>query len=289
MMHTLNSPTLKVELNSTGAELSSITTKTGKEYIWQANPKWWVGRAPVLFPILCSMKNNAYTYKGKPYNMTKHGFVRSAEFTTTGVDGNKITFEYTQNEETLKMYPFNFLFQVIFELTNNTLSTTYRVENHNNHPMPFSFGSHEAYRCPHNENEVFEDYYIEFEKPGTYISETVEGVLLNGDVYSVIENDNVLPLHYGLFKHDTLIFKNVMSSKLSLKSKKSSTTIEIDYQNAPHLGIWTKPGAPYICIEPWFGLPDYKNHNGDIEKKDGIKIVEANESFAWTHTITINE
>jgi len=218
--------------------------------------------------------------------MTKHGFVTNADFTPTLVKDSKIVLEYASNPDTLNMYPFDFLFQVIFILEGNRLSTTYRVENWNNHSMPFSVGAHEAYLCPRESGEIFEDYYLEFDNKGTYISETIENGLLNGETHTVVENSNILPLNYSLFDKDTLIFKNISNRRVSLKSKKSAGVIEVDYQDAPHLGIWTKKGAPYICIEPWYGLPDETIHDGDIERKAGIINLEAGTDFSWTHTIT---
>ena len=291
MLHTIKSETLRADINPIGAELSSLySQKTGKEYLWQGDPTWWAGRAPVLFPILCAMKDDTYIYNGKTYNMPKHGFVRQAAFNTTGAEGAKIVFEYTDNEETRGLYPFAFLFQVIFELSGNTLITTYRTENHNNCPMYFSFGSHEAYRCPREEGESFSDYYLEFDKDGTYISEKANDAgLLSGETFTVIENGRIIPLTPELFACDTLVFKNVQSSKIFLKSRKSPEVVEVDYQDAPYLGIWTKIGAPYVCIEPWYGLPDENCHDGRIENKLGIITVPANGSFEWTHTITVHE
>ena len=292
MIHTIKSDILQVDINSVGAELSSIySVQMDREYLWQGDSAWWTGRAPILFPIVCSMKDNAYLYNDKTYEMPKHGFVRRAEFVAKEVNDSKIIFEYRDNEETQKLYPFAFLLQVTFELVGNTLSTTYRVENHNSNPMYFSIGAHEAYNCPLESEEDFEDYYLEFEKDGTYISETLTDLgLLNGETYNVIENDHIIPLMQKWFDNDnTLIFKNVPSSRVFLKSKKSTTAVEIDYQNAPHLGVWKKTGAPYLCIEPWYGLPDYVDHDGNIKNKCGIVTLDANSDFTWTHNIIIHE
>jgi galactose mutarotase-like enzyme len=292
-MFTLQSDLLKVQINPKGAELFSLfSAKTQREYLWQGDPKWWGGRAPVLFPVLCSMKDNTYTLKEKPYQMPKHGFVRHEVFSLapTGNTTNTCTLEYTDNEKTRAMYPFAFIFQVIFSVTGNTLATTYRVVNRGDEMMYFSAGSHEAYNCLWEEDETFEDYYLEFDKDGDYRSEiiTPEG-LIDGATYPVIQNGRILPLKHELFDNDALVFRNVPASRVYLKSKKSAAVVEVDYQNAPHLGIWQKPGAPYICIEPWFGLPDEVTHNGKIEEKYGIVPLEKGKEFNWTHTITIHE
>jgi len=132
-MYRIESDVLRAEINPIGAELFSLYSKeTGKEYLWQGDPAWWTGRAPILFPIVCSMKDSSYTYNGNTYTMPKHGFVRHAKFTVKPLTASKIIFEYNDNAETHKAYPFAFQFQVIFEMVGNTLSTMYRVENRDN-------------------------------------------------------------------------------------------------------------------------------------------------------------
>jgi len=292
MVHSIQSDALQVDVNPIGAELFSIRSKkTDTEFLWQGDPTWWEGRAPILFPIVCRMKDGAYIYKGKRYDMPLHGFIRGAKLATTGAKDSKIVFEYSDNDETRKIYPFAFLFTVMYEVIENRLGITYSVENRSDCTMYFSTGAHEAYKCPRETGELFEDYYLEFDCDSTYISElyTDEG-LLNGKTKTIIENGRVIPLKAETFAdNDTLVFKNVPSSRIFLKSKKSTAVLEVDYEDAPHLGIWKKAGAPYICIEPWHGLPDEAAHDGRIENKLGIVTLQAGSTFAWKHTIIIHE
>jgi len=290
-MYTIASPRLTAQINPKGAELSSLVSKqTGREYLWQGDPAWWGGRAPVLFPILCGMRNNQYTYQGKTYPMPKHGFVRHEVFNTAETTPNRLTLTYTDNPKTHEMYPFPFLFEVIFEVTETTLATTYRVSKTGTQTAYFSVGAHEAFNCLWEKDETFEDYYLEFDTDANYHSEiiTPEG-LIDGKTYPVIQNGRILPLKHELFNNDALVFRNVPSRHVALKSKKSNTAILYDYQDAPHLGIWQKPGAPYICIEPWYGLPDEAAHNGDITQKYGIVALKTGDVFSWTHAITLKE
>jgi galactose mutarotase-like enzyme len=289
-MHTIRSDSFTVRTNPIGAELSNlISVKTQREYIWQGDPAWWGSRAPVLFPILCSMRDDSYTYEGKGYHMPKHGFVRKAPFSLEKTAPNQIVCEYADNAETRVMYPFAFTFRVIFTVEGNTLHTTYHTVNRGGDTMYFSVGAHEAFNCPWEAGENFEDYYLEFDTDGDYNSEIIlPGGLLDGKTYPVIRNGRILPLKHELFNNDALVFRHVPSRRVFLKSKKSAPVVEVDYQNAPHLGIWQKPGAPYICIEPWCGLPDEASHNGKIEEKYGIIALPAGKEHEWTHTITIH-
>ena len=165
-MYTIKSNQLEATINPIGAELSGLRCRaTGTEYIWQGDPAWWAGRAPVLFPILCSLKDGAYWHEGKRYEMPKHGFVRHTACKrgeTQDKDGlagegaeDGVMFYYAANEETLAMYPFDFVLAVAFTIAGNQLRVKYSVSNDNPFPMYFSIGAHEAYRCPREPGETF--------------------------------------------------------------------------------------------------------------------------------------
>lgn len=291
MIHTIQSDGLFVDINDKGAELCSIfSKKTHKEYLWQGDPNIWGRQAPVLFPIIGRLKDGKYTYNGKEYQMPRHGFASGMDFTVRQTEEGSLIFTCEDTKETLAMYPFSFTFHVIYTLQWNVLETIYFVVNRTDGPMYFSFGSHEGFNCPMVEGETFEDCYIEFDHVNDYKCLTnSENILLTDEKYTVIENGKRLPLNYGLFENDALIFERIPSGKLILGSNKSKEKIEVAYDNAPHLGLWTKPGAPYLCIEPWVGLPDFEDTDGDLTKKRGIIKLEKEEHFSWRHNISIYE
>jgi len=291
MTHSIESDLISATIDEKGAELISLYSKRQKqEYLWQGNPDIWGGQAPVLFPIVGRLKDGAYTYKGKSYKMSPHGFVSNAPFVTKGAPDSSITFTYEDTAQTRAIYPFSFKLSVIFSVQWNVLETIYQVENRTKGPMYFSCGSHEGYICPRYEDESFEDYFLEFGQDATYQSLTVsENGLLCEPHYAVIENGKRLPLHYGLFKNDSLVLTNIPTNTVTLASTKSKNKIVIDYEEAPNLVLWTKPNAPYICIEPWDGLPDFEGSDGDITNKPGILRLEEGETYNWRHTISIYE
>jgi len=289
MIHSIESDLLSVQINQKGAELHSIfSKKTSTEYLWQGDPAIWSQRAPVLFPIVGRLKDGKYIYNEKTYKMPPHGFVAEAPFATIGPQGNTIAFVYENTAEIQKIYPFEFSLKVAFTLIGNMLETTYQVTNKTDGPIYFSFGSHEGYRCPRSEGETFEDYYLEFDCDADYSSHTVSpNGLLTEPIYPVIENQRILPLRYDLFDNDSLVFANVPSKRVVLASKKSSARVEVSYGDCPNLVLWTQAGAPYICIEPWYGLPDFENSDGQFMNKPGIVSLEKGGLFSWKHTIKI--
>jgi len=310
MIHTLQSNHLRVEISEKGAELHSLfSTKTKTEYLWQGDPSIWGKRAPVLFPIVGRLKDGKYTYNGVTYQMPAHGFASTADFVVEEATHSSLTFSISETAATLSMYPFLFDFKVIFSLNDNALDVTYMVTNKKaawcclsgflrqhqtpvktGGPMYFSFGSHEGYRCPRYDGEVFEDYYLEFDRDTTFASYTVSpGGLITGPAYPVIESGRCLPLEYGLFNNDSLVFIDIPSKKVALCSRKAPSRLEIEYGGAPNLVVWTKNGAPFICIEPWHGMGDFENSDGQLVNKLGIISLEEGGVYSSTNTIRFYE
>ena len=156
--------------------------------------------------------------------------------------------------------------------------------------MPFSIGAHPAFICPFESEESFEDYFLEFEKPETLKSFVLNNGLIEESQFDVLANENIITLNYETFKKiDTYIFQNIKSDWVELKSSKSKWVVRVSLKGFPYLGIWTKPDAPYLCIEPWFGLADFKNHDGNIFNKKGIEVLSQNKSFECTYSITVSE
>jgi len=287
MNHSIQSNQLIATISENGAELISlISKKTQKEYIWQGNPQIWNQQAPILFPTVGRLKNGKYIYQGKEYELPIHGFASSSLFTTNGSNGDTITFTLESSKDTLAVYPFDFVLNIIFTLKDNTLETTYQVQNKTNGDMYFSCGSHEGFNV-----SCLEDYYLEFDKDSTYKSLHVsENGLLLDSSFDVIKNGRRLPLSYELFKENgSLAFANIPSKKVTLASNKNDTKIIVEYENIPNLVLWTLQDAPYLCIEPWDGLPDFETSKGDFSNKPGIVRLEKDANYSLQHNITIEE
>ncbi len=281
-MITLKNENLTAQISEFGAELKSLK-KDGYEYLWQGDPQVWPKTAPVLFPILCFLKDDKYILNGNEYNMQKHGFARDKTFFVESADDTKAVFLLKEDEQTLKIYPFKFELRLIFTLLCNGLKVEYNVKNVNDNHMYFSVGAHEAYVTP----EGIEDYDIIFPEKEVFDSWLLNGGLLQNNTMLIAKNTNVLPLYDKYFILDTLIFKDLKSKSCILRNRKTERAVKIDYPDCDYLAIWHKPSAGYICIEPWSGLPDNENSNYDITKKEGIIKLEKGCEYKNSHTITI--
>jgi galactose mutarotase-like enzyme len=256
---------LTASINTMGAELFSLQDSKGREYMWEGNPEFWGKHSPVLFPIVGTLKNNSYSYKGINYTMSRHGFARDNKFTVVEKNDNSVTFGLKANGDTLKVYPFDFELHITYKINSAELSVSYAIINHGEQVMPFSIGAHPAFALPGS----FEDYSLEFEKDEELVSTPLENDLLSDKEVKVPRQNAVLSLSYDLFKNDALIFKTLQSKSITI-NKTGIPFIKVNYKDFPHLGIWTKVNAPFICIEPWHGYSDRLDSKVDLPDKEGV-------------------
>lgn len=273
---------LTITISSLGAEIQSIK-KGEKEMMWQGAEGYWSKHAPVLFPICGFVKNNEYTFEGKTYTLTKHGFARGSEFIVESAEKEKAVFLLQSTEETKKCFPFDFELRLIYTLEEDVVKVDYSIKNLNDKDMYCSIGAHEAYACPGG----IEKYSVVFENNETFNSIKLKDALLLRDTFNVGEDTNEIKLSYKYFvpEIDTLVFSDLKSRKAWIKNNETDEKIEICYDGFDYLGIWTTKDAEYICFEPWCGIPDFADTTGDITKKEGILKISAKETLVKTHTM----
>ncbi len=267
-----------------GAELSSlINLETGRELIWQGDSKYWGRQAPILFPSIGGLKNDQYTLDGVLYKMGKHGFCRDAQFTLISSTETSAILQFTQTEETLKQYPYHFAFRVIFELTDNGLINRFEIQNNSEKPLFYCLGGHPAFNLPMENNLQFDDYKIRFENSETAPLYYLENDLLAGKIDNWLNNQNEFNLEVSLFDNDALIFHNLSSKNIFIESNKGESYVKFNMGSFPMVGIWTKEGgAPFLCVEPWYGVDDDINTDGDFTKKWEVQKVEVGSTnSAW--------
>ena len=273
---------LTASISTMGAELVSLE-KDGFENIWDGNPEFWTGHAPILFPICGRMRDNKYIYNGVEYPMNGHGFARRSEFTLEEKSETCATFLLKSNDTTKAVYPFDFEFRARFTITDNTLKTEYITTNTGTEKMYFSVGSHEAYVCP----EGIEEYSLIFDEAEDLENSLLVGPLLTHD-HDHFGVTKELPLKYEYFpERDTLIFEKLKTRKVTMKNRNTNREISVVFDGSDNLLIWTMDGAKYLCIEPWCGLPDYADCDYDITQKAGIMTLTPKETISKAHTIIL--
>ena len=284
MSHFIENKNLKIQVENTGAELVSLYSKEADtEYLWYGKKEIWGKHAPILFPIVGKLIDDKYRVNGKEYTLEKHGFARNTEFKLIDKGEDFIKFCLTENEETLKKYPYKFNLIITYTLKGKTLEVTHEVVNTNDDTMYFSLGGHPAFNC-----EIGD--ILEFEKEETLAAEKIhiENALLLPNKFPLLDNEKEIVITKDIFAEDALILSGFKSDYVTLKSPNHDRTVKVTLGGAPYLGIWAKPGAPYVCIEPWFGVNDSPEVKNDISEKNQIVKLEKGKTFTFTWTATVS-
>ena len=277
---TIKSDSLSVTISSKGAEIQSIQDKNGVERMFNGDPAFWPNRAPILFPVAGGFRNDGYEWQGTWYPMPKHGFIRPLEWQVESAEPEKVTFLLQEKDAG---FPFEYDLRAVFAVKGNSLEVRYAVTNRDEKPFCFSVGSHEAYATPTG----IEDYEIVFDEEETLAHSVLVGSLNSHDTVMLAEKAKVLPLKYEYFAVDALVFRSLKSRGVTLRSTRHDRTIRVDFPDHPFLLLWTKPRAPYICIEPWCNGPDFVDAPAAIDQKPGFMRLEPGETIMRRHVITV--
>ncbi|WP_338378504.1 aldose 1-epimerase family protein [uncultured Flavobacterium sp.] len=268
-------------INHFGAELETFF-KDNTNYIWTIDEHYWNKTSPVLFPIVGRLKNDSYTLNGKEYSLPRHGFARNFEFKVIEKSENMVVLSLMQNEETLKVFPYEFELQLKYVLEDNKLTISYLVINNSNKIMPFNIGAHPAFSIPTR----FEDYSLQFNIDERFKTHHLENELFDGKSTLIESKNGLIPLKYSLFENDALVFKHLQSNEVNVL-KNNNPYLKVSFDSFPFLGIWTKQNAPFICIEPWFGHADETTSDGNIHNKKSIQVLNSEAIFQCSFHIEI--
>jgi len=292
MEHVIKSGELTVKTKTKGGELTSIVAD-GIEYLWQGDPNFWPGQAPVCFPIVGSLRNDrAQCGAGEIKNIARHGFVRAMEFEVGEVQDDYVAYVLKSSEETKAMYPYDFSFTMAYKVEGKTLSFIYKVKNEGDVVMPFHVGGHPGYNCPLVEGEAFEDYEIQFEKPEyanlMYPMKESPALLDDANRRMILDNESVLKMNHDYFHNDGLFFETMNSRAMKFVNPKTGKGLAFDFPQFMNLVLWTtaKP-ANYICIEPWIGMCTCSTDDDVFEHKANVQYCEPGEEKVYTVNVTV--
>ena len=287
----LRNENVSVTLKSLGGELTSIKDASGTEYLWQGNPDFWSGQAPVLFPIVGCLRNGTATIgNSKTCSFGRHGLARKLEFTLVSSSETCAIYSLKADDSTKEQYPYDFELQMIYELTDHGVKVSHKVINHGDIVMPYCIGGHPAFNCPVYEGENFEDYIVEFGQPETAACAqlTDDGLINNDDRIPVLDHETVIPVKHSLFYKDALIFDQLKSRTVALKHKESGHGILVTFPDFDYLGVWSSANdGPFVALEPWSGTSTCSDEDDVFEHKRGVRFLEPGEHETLSFVIEI--
>lgn len=287
----LENEALRIEVNDFGAELARVYDKNaGREVLWNADPAYWNRHAPVLFPFVGALQDEQYQYHNKSYRMGQHGFARDSVFTVEEHQPNLICHKLTWTDDSFNKYPFKFSLYITHILSGNEIKVCWKVVNEQAEAMYFGIGAHPAFLAPVKAGETQEDYYLNLysdKENYTCLRINENGLALTEKPEIFTAKDGFCPLKNDLFKDGVWIFEHAQLQKVGLALPDKTPYIEINCEGFPYVGIWTKPGAPFVCLEPWYGRTDDAGFKGNIQDKSGIQKLDAGETFEADYSITV--
>ena len=276
-MITIQNTKLKATFKELGAELTSlINLENGKEIMWEGNPDFWGGQSPVLFPTVGALKNEQYIFEGKTYELPRHGFARRRVFDIKNSSENEVIFELKSDEESLKIYPFEFSLEIKYTLVENKLTVSYQVKNLSKNEMYFSLGAHPGFAIDTKNGLSYNDYEIVFSDDEKLEIHPLIDNLISNETETIELENKTLPLSYETFAKDALVMTTMKSRELILRNHKNTEKVIFTFSNFPYFGIWAAKNADFVCLEPWQGIADLENHNQELTEKFGILKLEKN-------------
>lgn len=288
-MEQIKNDKLTVVVSEHGAELVSIKDNAGKEYLWQADPTYWNRHSPILFPLVCSVWHDTYRVNGKEYHLPRHGFARDTDFKLIARGDAQTVFGLHDNEETLKNYPYHFNLGVSYKLDGNKIHVVWHVENTDDKPIYFQIGGHPAFNVPGAVagQAMKATLRLDNESPIRLFG-TIEGCIDKGRHEEVKTNKGIWQVTEETFKDDAVIFDHSQLHHVELIGEDNKPVVSVDFKT-PAVGIWSPCGkhAPFICIEPWYGVTDFANYDGEFADRYLMNKLLPGSSFMSEYIITI--
>lgn len=291
MLHTIQSDRLTVTVNDLGAQLWSILSADGTQYLWQGDPAYWSDRALTIFPYVARLWQGQYEMDGKTHRMPIHGFAPTSVFALEERTDTRMTLALASSDETYAQYPRRFVFRVIYALEGDALSVTYEVENRDDRTMHFGLGGHPGFNVPLEPDLRFEDYRLRFGEPCSpvRVGFTQDCFVSGQDAPFPLEDGCVLPLRHALFDDDAIVLRN-MAHSITLEAPGGRRSVTVTFPDMPYLGIWHWPrkDAPYVCIEPWLSLPARAGRVAVLEEQEDLVHLAPGERYVNRWQIAIH-
>ena len=283
----LENMNIRVTINQKGAEVSRVLSKEkGTEYMWNADSTYWNRTAPVLFPIVGSLKDKKFTAEGKEYSMSQHSFARDMDFKFVKQNNKSITFRLDSSKFTKELYPYDFSLEVSYKLEGYKLTCIWKVINTGDKEMHFQIGAHPAFMCPVDKKSKQSEYFIAFDTDKPLKYSLLKDGLVSTDGGELVTEDGVVAIDEHMFDNDALIFEGQGVKRVELCKPNKMVYVSVTF-DAPLFGIWSPAGknAPFVCIEPWYGRADKTDFSGTIADRDYDNALPAGESFEAEYTI----
>lgn len=286
----LRNEQISIIVSEKGAELQSIKSTNGKEYLWQADPKYWNRHSPILFPIVCSVNNETYRVDGKEYHLPRHGFARDMEFKFIGKSERKVTFALESNQDTKKVYPYDFTLSVSYTLEDNKIGVIWHVLNTDKQEIHFQIGGHPAFNIPDMKagNNQFGCIRLDNKEPMDALHSYGDGSHEMDEVPFIEAENGIMEFSNNTWRNDSIKIHKSQLHRAELLNKAGEAEVTVEFRT-PVIAFWSPYGkeAPFVCIEPWYGIGDPQSFKGEFKDKPLMNHLLPGASFMSKYDIII--
>lgn len=286
----LKNDKLSILIAEKGAELQSIKDASGKEYLWQADPKYWPRHSPILFPLVCSVNNNTYRVDGQEYHLPRHGFARDAEFKLIAQTDRKVTLALESSDETRKVYPYDFTLSISYVLDDNQIGVIWHVYNTDSREIHFQIGGHPAFCVPGMKDGESQYGRIRLDnaEPMDALHSYGDGSHEMDEVPFVEAENGIMEFTDNTWRNDSIKIHKSQLHKAELLGRDGEPEVTVSFQT-PVVAFWSPYGkqAPFVCIEPWYGIGDPRGFDGEFRDKPLMNHLQPGASFMSKYDITI--
>ena len=286
----LRNEQISIIVSEKGAELQSIKSTNGKEYLWQADPKYWNRHSPILFPIVCSVNNETYRVDGKEYHLPRHGFARDMEFKLIGKSERKVTFALESNQDTKKVYPYDFTLSVSYTLEDNKIGVIWHVLNTDKQEIHFQIGGHPAFNIPDMKagNNQFGYIRLDNKEPMDALHSYGDGSHEMDEVPFIEAENGIMEFSNNTWRNDSIKIHKSQLHRAELLNKAGEAEVTVEFRT-PVIAFWSPYGkeAPFVCIEPWYGIGDPQSFKGEFKDKPLMNHLLPGASFMSKYDIII--
>lgn len=281
---------ISIRVSEKGAELQSIQDSNGKEYLWQADSKYWSRHSPILFPIVCSVNNETYRVDGKEYHLPRHGFARDAQFKLIYKSERKVTLALKSSEETRKVYPYDFTLSISYVLEDHTIGVIWHVYNDDTREIHFQIGAHPAFNIPGMKAGDNQSGRIRLDndEPMDALHSYGDGSHEMNEVPFVEAENGLLEFSDNTWRNDSIKIHKSQLHRAELLGTNGEPEVTVDFRT-PVVAFWSPYGkqAPFVCIEPWYGIGDPRDFSGEFKDKPLMNHLQPGASFMSKYEITI--
>ncbi len=286
----LKNETLTILISEIGAELQSIKDATGKEYLWQADPNYWPRHSPILFPIVCSVNNDTYRVDGEEYHLPRHGFARDREFQVVYQHEDEVALQLLWDDETLKVYPYLFALTITYTLVGNSISIEWQVDNLDEDEIHFQIGGHPAFNIPDMQEGEAQHGRIQLDASAPIYRYTsfIDGTHdMTEDLVETSE-EGIIDFNDETWSKDSIQIHRCQTTQAEILDKEGNPVVTVYYET-PVCAFWSpyKKNAPFVCVEPWYGVGDYRGFDGEFRDKPLMNHLLPGASFLGGYQIEI--